>query len=256
MPPYQALADRLLAGLTHRAIAVSESTRDFLVRRRHVPASRVRLIWNGAPLDEFAPVAAETARAARAELGIDTAAPVVGAVARLSPQKGHRYLLDAAARVLRVRPEARFLLAGDGDQEAALRRQAAELGIAAAVVFAGHRSDVPALLGAMDVVCISSTYEGTPLSLFEAMASAKAIVATAVDGCREVLEHGVSALLVPPREPMPLAEALLRVLGDPALRASLAAGARAASRRYDVGACVRQMEGLYDEALAEVPAWH
>jgi glycosyltransferase involved in cell wall biosynthesis len=256
MPPYQALADRLLAGLTHRAIAVSGSTRDFLVRRRHVPASRVRLIWNGAPLDEFAPVAAETARAVRAELGIDTAAPVVGAVARLSPQKGHRYLLDAAARVLRVRPEARFLLAGDGDQEAALRRQAAELGIAAAVVFAGHRSDVPALLGAMDVVCISSTYEGTPLSLFEAMASAKAIVATAVDGCREVLEHGVSALLVPPREPMPLAEALLRVLGDPALRASLAAGARAASRRYDVGACVRQMEGLYDEALAEVPAWH
>lgn len=254
MPAYQALADRLLAGLTDRAIAVSASTRDFLVRRRHVPASRVRLIWNGAPLDEFAPVGSEAARAVRAGLGIDQAAPVVGAVARLSEQKGHRYLLEAAERLLRVRPATRFLIAGDGDQEAALRRQAAELGIGPAVVFAGHRSDVPAVLGAIDVLCISSIYEGTPLSLFEAMASGKAIVSTAVDGCREVLEEGVSGLLVPPRDPQALAEALLRVLDDRALRAALAARAREASRRYDVGACVRQMEALYDELLSEVPA--
>jgi glycosyltransferase involved in cell wall biosynthesis len=254
MPAYQSLADRMLAGLTHRAIAVSASTRDFLVRRRHVPASRVRLIWNGAPLDEFAPVASQAARAVRDGLGIAAAAPVVGAVARLSEQKGHRFLLDAAARILRARPEVRFLLAGDGDQEPALRRQAAELGIAAAVVFAGHREDIPAVLGAIDVLCISSTYEGTPLSLFEAMASGKAIVSTSVDGCREVLVDGVSGLLVPPREPQALADALLRVLGDGNLRASLAASAREASRRYDVGACVRQMEALYDEVLAEVPA--
>jgi glycosyltransferase involved in cell wall biosynthesis len=212
------------------------------------------LIWNGAPLDEFAPVASQAARAVRDGLGIGASAPVVGAVARLSEQKGHRFLLDAGAHILRARPEVRFLLAGDGDQEPALRRQAAELGIAAAVVFAGHREDIPAVLGAIDVLCISSTYEGTPLSLFEAMASGKAIVSTAVDGCREVLVDGVSGLLVPPREPQALADALLRVLGDGNLRASLAASAREASRRYDVGACVRQMEALYDEVLAEVPA--
>ena len=132
-----------------------------------------------------------------------------------------------------------------------LRRQAEELGIASSVVFAGHRPDVPALLGAIDVFAISSTYEGTPLALFEAMAAGKAIVSTAVDGCREVLEDGLTGLLVPPRDPEALAAALRRSLDDEALRASLAARAREASARYDISACVARMQDLYDEVLAE-----
>ena len=105
----------------------------------------------------------------------------------------------------------------------------------------------------MDVFCISSTYEGTPLALFEAMAAGKAIVSTAVDGCREVLEDGVTGLLVPPQDPAALGEALARVATDAALRRSLADAARAASARYDIRECVRQMEALYDEVLAERP---
>jgi glycosyltransferase involved in cell wall biosynthesis len=153
--------------------------------------------------------------------------------------------------VLKELPDARFLIAGDGDQEPALRRQARELGLADHVAFAGHRTDVPAVLGAIDVLCISSTYEGTPLALFEAMASAKAIVSTAVDGCREVLEPDVTGLLVPPRDSRALAQALLRALRSPALRESLGRRAREASARYDVAECVRQMEALYDEVVAE-----
>jgi glycosyltransferase involved in cell wall biosynthesis len=251
MPVYQGLADRLLSRLTDRAIAVSGSTRDFLVRERHVPASRVRLIWNGAPLAEFAPVAPEVALATRRELGLRAGAPVVGSIGRLSEQKGHRYLLDAAARVRARRSDARFLIVGDGDQMEPLRRQSEALGIASAVVFAGHRTDVRALLGALDVFCISSTYEGTPLALFEAMAAGKAIVSTAVDGCREVLEDGVTGLLVPPRDPDALSVALLRCLDGAELRASLARRAREASARYDIDACVAQMQDLYDEILAE-----
>jgi len=251
MPAYQGLADRMLARFTDRAIAVSGSTRDFLVRERHVPAKRVRLIWNGAPLAEFAPVTPAAALAARRELGLPADAPVVGSISRLSEQKGHRHLLDAAARVLPRRKDTRFLIVGDGDQMGPLRQQADALGIAPSVVFAGHRLDVPALLGALDVFCISSTYEGTPLALFEAMAAGKAIVSTAVDGCREVLEDGVTGLLVPPRDPDALAAALLRALADEALRASLAKRAREASARYDIAACVAQMQDLYDEVLAE-----
>jgi glycosyltransferase involved in cell wall biosynthesis len=251
MPAYQGLADRLLSRLTDRAIAVSGSTRDFLVRERHVPASRVRLIWNGAPLAEFAPVAPEIALAMRRELGLPAESPVVGSIGRLSEQKGHRYLLDAAARVRAQRQDARFLIVGDGDQMEALRRQAEALGIASSVVFAGHRTEVRALLGALDVFCISSTYEGTPLALFEAMAAGKAIVSTAVDGCREVLEDGVTGLLVPPRDPGALSVALLRCLDDTDLRVSLAKRAREASVRYDINACVAQMQDLYDEVLAE-----
>jgi glycosyltransferase involved in cell wall biosynthesis len=251
MPAYQGLADRLLARLTDRAIAVSGSTRDFLVRQRHVPAERVRLIWNGAPLLEFAPRPAAAARALRREIGLPEDAPVVGAIGRLSEQKAHRTLLEAAPHVLAARPETRFLIVGDGDQAAALQAQARQAGIAERVVFAGHRTDVPDLLSALDVFCISSNYEGTPLALFEAMAAGRAIVSTAVDGCREILEDGKTGLLVPPRDPAALAAALVRVLEDDGLRARLGEKALEASRGYDIGACVAQMESLYDELLAE-----
>jgi len=251
MPAYQGWADWLLSRLTDRAIAVSESTRQFLIGSRHVPEQKVRLIWNGAPLEEFAPVAPGAARRVREELGIPMDALVVGAVSRLSEQKGHRYLLDAAPRVLARLPEARFVIVGDGDLMGPLQEQARTLGIGERVVFAGHRTDVPEVLGAMDVLCLSSTYEGTPLVLFEAMASAKAIVSTAVDGCREVLEDGVTGILVPPRDPEALADGLLRVLQDAALRADLSRGARRSSVRYDIRECVARMEALYDEVLAE-----
>jgi glycosyltransferase involved in cell wall biosynthesis len=251
MPAYQGWADRALAPFTDRAIAVSGSTREFLIRERHVPEDRVRLIWNGAPLREFAPVSPETAAAVRQELGLPAEAPVVGAVGRLNEQKGHRYLIEAAAEVHRHEPDVRFLIVGDGDLQEDLRRQAAALGLAEVVVFAGHRMDIPAVLGAIDVLCISSTYEGTPLALFEAMAAARAVVSTAVDGCREVLEDGVTGLLVPPRDPAALAAALLRALRDPTLRLRLQENARAASANYDVDRCVSQMQSVYEEVLAE-----
>jgi glycosyltransferase involved in cell wall biosynthesis len=251
MPVYQAVADRLLAPLTDRAIAVSRSTRTFLIEERGVPPARVRLIYNGAPLDEFAPAGAERARRVRLELGLPTDAPVVGSIGRLNAQKGHRYLVEATPRLLAAQPAARVLIVGDGDLAGELREQARQLGVAARVVFAGHRSDVPDLLAAVDVFCVSSLYEGTPLALFEAMAAGRAVVSTSVDGCREVLEDGDTGLLVPPEDADALAEALVRVLGDPELRAGLGRRALEASRRYDVRSCVAQMEALYDEVLGE-----
>jgi glycosyltransferase involved in cell wall biosynthesis len=251
MPAYQGLADRLLSGLTDRAIAVSGSTRDFLVRERHVPAARVRLIWNGAPLDEFATAPPGAREALRTAWGLGPEALAIGTIGRLSEQKGQRDLLDAAARVVRSEPRARFVLVGDGDLRPALEAQARALGLGDRLLFAGHRTDVPAVLAALDLVCISSTYEGTPLALFEAMAAGRAIVSTAVDGCREVLEDGRTALLTPPRDPGALATALARVLADDVLRGRLGAAAAAESRRYDIAECVRQIEALYDEVLAE-----
>jgi glycosyltransferase involved in cell wall biosynthesis len=250
MPAYQALADRLLSSFTDRAIAVSGSTRDFLVRERFVPADRVRLIWNGAPLDEFAPVGRERALRVRRELQIPDDAPVVGAIGRLNTQKGHAYLLQAAPGILRAEPEAFFLVAGDGDLMEPLRQQARALGLAERVRFAGHRTDVPDLLAAIDVLAIPSLYEGTPLALFEAMAAGKAIVSSAVDGCAEVLEHGSTALLVPPRDAPALAAAIGSLLADAERRRALAEAARAASRSYDIAACVARMQDLYDEVLA------
>src|SRR5512140_1392712 len=127
MPAYQGIADRLLAPLTDAAIAVSDSTRRFLVQERHVPEARVRLIWNGAPLDEFAPVPRERALGVRRALGIADDALVVGTIGRLNEQKGHRFLVEAAARLVPRVAGLRILIAGDGDLAEDLRRQAAEL---------------------------------------------------------------------------------------------------------------------------------
>ncbi len=124
------------------------------------------------------------------------------------------------------------------------------MGIADRVVFAGHRTDVADLLGALDVFCISSLYEGTPLALFEAMAAGKAVVSTSVDGCREVLEEGVTGLLVPPGDAGALAASLERVADDAPLRDGLGRRAFEASKRYDVRTCVEEMQRLYDEVLA------
>jgi glycosyltransferase involved in cell wall biosynthesis len=251
MPSYQRLADCLLAPLTDAAIAVSRSTLDFLVRERHVAADRIRLIWNGAPLDEFAPVSAERAACVRAELGLPLGSPVVGAIGRLNAQKGHTYLVRAAPSIAAVVPEVRFLVVGDGDLLESLRSEAAGLGVLDRFVFAGHRTDVPAILGAIDVLAIPSLYEGTPLALFEAMASAKAIVATHVDGCKEILVDGLTALLVPPCDPIALAAALVRVLEDRELRLRLSRGAFCASAAYDIRECVVAMQTLYDDVLAK-----
>ena len=141
-------------------------------------------------------------------------------------------------------------MVGDGDLAPDLRAQAHGLGIADRTVFAGHRTDVPDLLGVLDVFCVSSLYEGTPLALFEAMAAGKAIVSTAVDGCREVLREGETGLLVPPADPVALAAALSRLTGDDGLRRALGSRAREASRQYDVLACVAEMQAFYDELLA------
>jgi glycosyltransferase involved in cell wall biosynthesis len=251
MPAYQGWADRLLARLTDRAIAVSGSTRDFLVEERHVPADRVRLIWNGAPLEEFAHPPAGARESVRRELGLSPETLAIGTIGRLSEQKGQRDLLVTAAQVTREFSDVRFVLVGDGDLRAELEARAAALGLGDRVIFAGHRADIPAVLAALDVVCISSTYEGTPLALFEAMAAGKPIVSTAVDGCREVLSDERTGLLTPPRDPASLARALVRVRKDPDLRRRLGAEAAVESARYDIAECVRRIESLYDEVLAE-----
>ena len=141
---------------------------------------------------------------------------------------------------------------GDGDLASELRAQARALGIADRTVFAGHRADVPELLGALDVFCISSLYEGTPLALFEAMAAGKAIVSTAVDGCREVLDGRRDGPAGGPRRPGgPRLGPRARDRRSSDCAKRLASRARAASRQYDVAACVEAMQSYYDELLAE-----
>jgi glycosyltransferase involved in cell wall biosynthesis len=207
------LPDRTIARLVHRVIAVSEAARTFLVRGKGYPAGKIVVVPNGRDLSVFRP--GVTREAARKELGLDRAVPVVGVVGRLEGQKGHRYLLQAWPSVVAEFPDARLLVVGDGTLREALETQARVGGVAASLIFTGFRPDVPRLLDAADVVVLPSLYEGMPLTAIEASAMARPIVATAVDGTPEVVRDGHTGRLVPPADPPALAGALRDLLRDP-----------------------------------------
>jgi glycosyltransferase involved in cell wall biosynthesis len=251
IPSYQRLADRMLSSLTTEAIAVSRSTREFMIDKRSVPEGLINVIVNGAPIEEFASPDAAAVEKLREELGIPPQAAIVGAIGRVAPQKGFNFLVEAAAIVLRKYPETYFVIVGDGPDLASIRAQAAQLGIEDRIIMPGHRWDVPNLLGAFDIFAMASLFEGTPLTLLEAMSAGKAIVSTTVDGCGEVLEDGSTALLVEPRRVDQLAAGLERLIGDPALRRQLGAAAHtAAVSDLSIDRCVERMQEIYARLLA------
>jgi len=200
---------------------------------------RVTVVRNAVALERF-PAPAPAPRR-------PPGAPAVAVVpARLVEQKGHADLLEAARRV----PDVRFLCAGDGPLRAALEQRARRLGVADRVLFLGHRSDVPELLREAHMAVLPSLYEGLPLSLVEAMAAARPVVATDAGGSREVVEHGKTGLLVPPRDPAALAEAVGRLASDEALAARFGdAGRRRVERDFSASEMVARVERIYQGHL-------
>jgi glycosyltransferase involved in cell wall biosynthesis len=245
-PWFQKIADRMLAPHTDLAIAVSESTGEFTTRARLIPAERTKVVYLGAPLDEFARdrSAAEIA-AARQAMGIEPGTVALGTITRLMPSKGNQYLIEAAPRVLATHPTVRFFIVGEGELQPALEAQARALGLGDRLVFAGFTRDVGAALSALDLVVFPSLWEGTPLTVFEALAMGKPIVATDADGLLDVLSDRKDALIVPKANAALLADAICSLLEQPQVVAGLAAEARKTGARYDIAAFVRKMERLY-----------
>ena len=245
-PWFQQVADRLLAGTTDIAIAVSDSTADFVRGPRQIPAERVRVVYLGAPLEEFSRerTPAEIA-ATRQELGLGPDDFAVGTVTRLHDSKGNAFLVEAARDVIAARPRARFVLVGEGPLEGALRAQAQALGLGDRFLFHGFHRDTAAVLSAFDLSVFPSLWEGTPLTAFEALAAGKPIVSTDADGLLDILEDGVTAWIVPKRDAAALGRAIVHAIDHPEERATKAAAARAAGRGYDIAAFVRKMERLY-----------
>jgi glycosyltransferase involved in cell wall biosynthesis len=147
---------------------------------------------------------------------------------------------------VRRHPRARVFIVGEGELQPALEAQASALGLGDHLVFSGFQRDVAAVLSALDVLVFPSLWEGTPLTVFEALAMGKPIVATDADGLMDVLVDGRDALVVPRRDPAALAGAVGRLLDDPPLAARLGNGARTTGARYDIQAFVHKMERLYD----------
>jgi glycosyltransferase involved in cell wall biosynthesis len=246
-PWFQKVADRALEPVTDIALAVSQSTADFVIHARMIPANKVKVVYLGVPLEEFSrPRSADEVRRAREELGIAPGDFALGTVTRLHDSKGNSYLVDAARLILNVRPNARFFVVGEGPLRQPLEQQARALGLGDRFVFAGFARDIPRVVSAFDLSVFPSLWEGTPLTVFEALAMGKPIVATDADGLVDVLTHDHDALIVPRRDRAALANAIVRTMDDPALRARLGAAAHATGTQYDIAAFVRKMEQLYD----------
>jgi len=246
-PWFQKVADRLLEPATDIAIAVGQSTADFVIKARQVPARKVKVVYLGVPLEEFnRPRSAEEIGSARAELGIQPDDFAVGTVTRLHDSKGNSYLVDAARLVLNERPRAKFFVVGEGPLLGALQEQARALQLGDRFVFAGFARDVARVVSAFDVSVFPSLWEGTPLTVFEALAMGKPIVATDADGLLDVLTDERDAIIVPKRDAHALAGGIMRLVDDPDARARLGASARETGKQYDIAAFVRKMERLYE----------
>jgi glycosyltransferase involved in cell wall biosynthesis len=246
-PWFQKIADRMLEPVTDIAIAVSQSTADFVISARQIPARKVKVVYLGVPLDEFSWTRTdEDVRNARAELGIAPEDVAVGTVTRLHDSKGNSYLVDAARVVLNERPRAKFYVVGEGPLLGDLQQQAQALGLGDRFVFAGFARDVARVLSGFDLSVFPSLWEGTPLTVFEALAMGKPIVATDADGLLDVLTHEHDAVIVPRRDARRLADGLIRLIDEPETRQRLGDNARQTGKQYDIAAFVRKMERLYD----------
>jgi len=211
----------------------------------------VSLIYNGVDLARYDHT--EPCCTFREQYGIEPDAVVVGVVARLEPEKGHPTLLQAWPAVLRAVPNAALLVVGEGSRYAELERLAASLRIAHRVVFTGRRDDVPSVTAALDVAVLPSYREAQGLSILEAMALSRPVVASRVGGIPEVIEDGVSGLLVPPRDPEALAGAIIRLLKDHPYADMIGrAGHDVVHERFCIGLMVRAVETIYDEGARTV----
>jgi glycosyltransferase involved in cell wall biosynthesis len=241
---------RQLTPLMDRLIVVSKAIEQ-KVRDEGRAGVPVSLIYNGVDLQRYNHQ--QPCCTLHDEFGIPEDAPIVGVVARLEAEKGHRTLIDAWPDVLAAVPSAWLLVVGEGSERDALEAEAVALGISPRIVFTGRREDVPAVTAALDVAVLPSYREAQGLSVLEAMALSRPVVASNVGGIPEMIEDGVTGLLVPPNDCPALAAAIVRLLTDHPLADMIARrGHDLVHERFCVELMVRQIESLYDEAAARL----
>jgi glycosyltransferase involved in cell wall biosynthesis len=242
---------RYLDSHTDVTIAVSTFLRDWLVEQG-VDESRIVVIPNGVDCDVFRPVTRDAAL--MRSLGLNPDAPIVGTVARLTPQKGVATLLDAAAEIERRIPGVQFVIVGTGPLEAEIKERAARL--ACKIVFLGERGDMPELLALFDVAVVPSLWEGAfCFTMLEAMAAGRPVVCSDISLFTDVVESGSEAIVFPAGDSAALAAAILRLLDERELAENLAqAGLRLVRERFSVERAQRATIDIYEKLLGEEPS--
>jgi glycosyltransferase involved in cell wall biosynthesis len=243
--------ERSLGRFTQRLVTVSEQVKSELVSYGVAEAEKITVIPLGFDLDPFLNSGPHRGQFRR-EFGLDDKIKLIGIVGRIFPIKNHRLFLSVAARIAARESTARFVIVGDGVLRPDLERQAMELGIADRVIFTGWRRDLPRIYADLDVLVSSSDNEGTPVSVIEAMAAGRPVVATRVGGLPDLIRDRETGVLVPPRDAEALATAVLQVLQDTESARTVGRNAMISAReRFDVARLIADVHHLYDALLKE-----
>lgn len=242
------VVDRMIARSVDAIIAVSEATAEYVVMEKKLPPDKIHVIQNGISLARYE--GGEGTRV-RQRLHIPAEDPVVVSIGRLEPQKGHRVLLDAMALLHKDIPYAWLVLVGNGSLRAVLEQQACDLRLGGRVRFVGWQKSVADWLALADVVVLASFYEGLPLTALEALAARRPVVATAVDGTREVIRHGLTGLTVPAGDGSALARAMRLLIEDRRLAERLSrAGNELVRTRFTESRQLADTAALYESLCA------
>ena len=249
LTPMQTRLQKLVCRFADCVLVNADAIRERLIEQGYDP-SKIVVIRNGIALSNFA--RRERSTVLRGELGFPPSARLVAVFSRLNPMKGVEYFLDAAFILAERFPDVRFLVAGDGGSKKELEDRACRLGLGQRIVFTGFRSDVRELLSEAAISVLPSLSEGTSNTLLESMAAGIPVIATRVGGNPEVIEDGISGLLVPPRDSAAIAAAVGRLLEDEELASRLGqAGMRRVSDLFSLSRSVHELEHLY-QRLAQV----
>jgi glycosyltransferase involved in cell wall biosynthesis len=250
--------ERITLAFSHYNFSQNPEDIPVAVEEKIAKPDRLEQIGNGIPLDRFDPAhySAEDRRAIRAELGYTDKHLVVGMVGRLVAEKGYYDAFEAARLVKERIPNARFVFVGRFEPkfDAIKPEDLGRYGIADVSQFLGHRDDVPRLYAAMDIFMLPSHREGFPRSVMEAAAMGKPSVVTEIRGCRQTVEHGVTGLMVPLRDPAALAAALERLLRSASERERMGRAARAkALREFDENKIIDAIISAYRRLSTDLP---
>jgi glycosyltransferase involved in cell wall biosynthesis len=228
-------------------IANSAAIRDRLVADG-IPREKITIVNEGVDVDRIVKLPAANVHA---ELYLPTHAPIVGNVAALVPHKGQQHLIDAAAIVVKQVPDVRFVILGEGELREKLERQIKDKHLERHVFLAGFRANALELTKGFDIFVMSSVSEGMCTALVDAMAASKPAVATAAGGIPEVMQDGVTGFLTQPRDHVTMANKLVLLLKDPALRARMGDAALARAReRFTVEKMVAATSAVYERLVS------
>ena len=243
---------RYIHKLAHRVLVNAEGIRDHILKMGSADPEKIVVIHNGLN----APANAQSLRKHQREallgaLGLAADAKIIGSVAGLKPVKGHRYLLEAAARMMKTDKRVHLVLVGDGELRGEISARAAQLGVGARTHLLGHREDSAQLAAAFDLAVLASLSEGLPNAVMEAMAAGSPVVATAVGGVPELIKDGETGFLVPPADAAALARRIEFALSHDDQSDLIATrGRRFVIERFGMERMVAAVERLYDEVIS------